>query len=270
MLLILTKYKKNMKKLKIGDKVNDWIVYDGPFIINDKTFYDMQCSICGKIYRFDYRYIIRPTFSKSCRSCSQKKRREVSGVYRKGDKVVNLTILGPKREYKNNTYYQVQCDCGHIYYTGSSKLSTLKSGRGLPYCPACYSIDKKSHKRNTMFSEHISQTVFNHIHKQAILRGIKFDLTPQYLEDLLQKQSFKCALSGIPLTLSLNLHTKEDRKKHTASLDRINSNVGYVEGNIQWVHKDINYMKCDFTQEEFIEYCNKVSNLHANQQLSTK
>jgi hypothetical protein len=44
----------------------------------------------------------------------------------------------------------------------------------------------------------------------------------------------------------------------------IDSSKGYIEGNIQWVHKDINNMKWDFTQEEFINYCKLVANNFKN------
>ena len=45
----------------------------------------------------------------------------------------------------------------------------------------------------------------------------------------------------------------------TASLDRIDSNLGYVKGNVQWVHKHINVMKNIFNQDMFIFLCNQVT-----------
>ena len=51
----------------------------------------------------------------------------------------------------------------------------------------------------------------------------------------------------------------------TASLDRIDSSKGYVPGNIQWVHKDVNWMKGSFTQEYFVNICKKISkNINSN------
>lgn len=258
-----------MKELKIGDKINNWTIIGGPYNENTKKEYDLQCT-CGKINRYSYRYIIKSSFSKSCRSCSQKLRRLEKGEYKEGDKIKNLTILNHRYQYKGNTYFKVRCDCGNVFYTGHSKLYGLKIGKSLPYCKACYSVDKKAHKKSTMVSEHLSVAVFNHIHKQAKERGIYFNLSPEYLEQLLINQNFKCSLSGLPLSLSLGFSTPKDRQFHTASLDRIDSSIGYVEGNVQWVHKIINYMKGTLTQEEFINYCKCVSNLHANQQPSVE
>lgn len=41
----------------------------------------------------------------------------------------------------------------------------------------------------------------------------------------------------------------------TFSLDRIDSKIGYIEGNVQWVHKMVNMCKQHYTQEEFLEMC---------------
>lgn len=49
-----------------------------------------------------------------------------------------------------------------------------------------------------------------------------------------------------------------------ASLDRIDSKKDYTIDNVQWVHKDLNYMKQDFTEEEFINYCKLVVNYALN------
>jgi uncharacterized C2H2 Zn-finger protein len=251
-----------MKTIQIGDKFNDWEVVSGPFFEDAKEKWDLKCTRCSKIYRYDKRYIIRSNFSKACRSCSQLKRNKETGKFRIGEKFQNLTILSEPKLYKGNSYYKVKCDCGHIFRTGHSTLSSKskENSKSLPYCRACFSVDKRAKKRNTMVSDHISQTCYHKIHKQANDRGIKFNVTPQDLEDLLIAQDFKCALSGIKLQLSLNFQKKEDREYHTASLDRIDSTKPYEKGNIQWVHKDINYMKCDFTQKEFLNYCQLIVN----------
>lgn len=78
--------------------------------------------------------------------------------------------------------------------------------------------------------------------------------TPQYLLDLYNKQNGKCALSKI--NLPLNTLSYRDLN---LSLDRIDSNKGYIEGNVQWVDKRINMMKQSFTQDEFIKMCIEVA-----------
>lgn len=253
------------RDLKIQNQVNNWTIIDGPILQEGSDHWLLKCNICGRETLFDQGYINRSCFSKQCRSCSQKERRKETGKYKLGDKINNLTIIGPPTQYKFNTYYKVQCDCGHIYHTGHSTFSRKDR---LPYCTQCFNTYTKKPKRSTMYSEHISKSIFIRICRSAKLRGIKFDLLPNDLEEYILNQKFKCALSGIDINITKSFATKENRILNTASLDRIDSSKGYIKGNVQWVHKDINVMKLDLTQEQFINYCKLISNLHANQQPS--
>ena len=57
-------------------------------------------------------------------------------------------------------------------------------------------------------------------------------------------------LSGI----DIGFHDK------TASLDRINPLVGYIMGNVRWVHKIVNKMKGDLSDVEFMNWINLLYN----------
>ena len=52
-----------------------------------------------------------------------------------------------------------------------------------------------------------------------------------------------------------------------SSLDRIDSNKPYIEGNVQWVTVQANRSKHTLSMQELYEFCQKVLN-HANQQPS--
>ncbi len=71
-----------------------------------------------------------------------------------------------------------------------------------------------------------------------------------------EKQQGRCALTGWPLTIDHSSHGGPSTK--TASLDRIDSRLGYEPGNIQWVHKDVNQMKWHLSNDRFIEVCRAV------------
>lgn len=88
----------------------------------------------------------------------------------------------------------------------------------------------------------------------ADARDLEFSVSLDYLEELLVKQEFRCALSGAPLPPRIG------RKKDGASLDRIDSSMGYVVGNVQWVTAKINSMKSNLEQDEFIALCKAVAN----------
>jgi hypothetical protein len=51
------------------------------------------------------------------------------------------------------------------------------------------------------------------------------------------------------------LHFGNNTIRGTASLDRIDSKLGYNINNIQWVHKDVNTIKWDLSHDKFIEIC---------------
>jgi hypothetical protein len=90
---------------------------------------------------------------------------------------------------------------------------------------------------------------------------LDFTLTSEAIFALLEKQGYVCALTGLPIDLA------ESCRKHitgetTASLDRVDSSKGYVAGNVQWLHKDVNKMKWDLSQERFVEICRLVARKH--------
>lgn len=91
------------------------------------------------------------------------------------------------------------------------------------------------------------------IKKSAESRGIEFKLTIEQIWDLFLKQNRKCKLSGLELKFK-----KSHKETNTASLDRIDSKKDYEIDNVQWVHKDVNIMKQDMSDENFIYYCGKV------------
>ena len=67
------------------------------------------------------------------------------------------------------------------------------------------------------------------------------------------KQDKVCKLSGLPIGWA------DIGRNHTASIDRIDSNKGYVLSNIQLVHKDVNVMKSKYDQNYFISTCQLVA-----------
>lgn len=107
-------------------------------------------------------------------------------------------------------------------------------------------------------SEKICITFFKKIQSNAIKRGLSFDLDIDYLWNLFLKQNKKCALTGVDInivnaTISYNYHL------NTASLDRIDSSKGYEKNNIRWVHKAINQIKSDISDNDLIYLCHLIT-----------
>lgn len=134
--------------------------------------------------------------------------------------------------------------CNTIFQTEPTKVAS-----GHTKSCGCASIGKRRGTTN------ISLTYFNAIKNGAKSRNIDFNISIEYIDELLIKQNFKCALSGVALIAG---YVNCRKGEQTASLDRINSYLGYVVDNVQWVHRDINLAKQSFSQEYFIELCKRV------------
>lgn len=127
---------------------------------------------------------------------------------------------------------------------------SLKEGKE---CKSCSNKRPENNKHLGLCMGVLRISFFNKYKSNAALRNIGWNLSVEYAADLLIKQDFKCALTNWDIdALEVN--------KNTASLDRIDSSLGYIEGNVQWVHKMVNMCKQQYTQEEFIEMCESVAN----------
>ncbi len=88
--------------------------------------------------------------------------------------------------------------------------------------------------------------------KQAKCRSKKlyreFAIDEAFVMSLLIAQGSRCALTGQPF-----------KEPSEVSIDRIDSSKGYTADNVQLVLHNINRMKSDFNQEDFITFCQKVA-----------
>lgn len=107
-------------------------------------------------------------------------------------------------------------------------------------------------------SEKICITLFKKYKSNALKRNLDFKLTIDDLWDLFQKQKGKCLLTGVDIKI-LNSSINKNHHLQTASLDRINNDLGYVLSNVRWVHKIINSLKSDLSDEDLISLCYLVS-----------
>lgn len=72
----------------------------------------------------------------------------------------------------------------------------------------------------------ISGQFWKQIKISALSRNLDFQISIEYIWNLFLQQNKKCVLSGLPLEIAKSY---ADKKKTTASLDRIDSSKGYIE-----------------------------------------
>jgi hypothetical protein len=156
------------------------------------------------------------------------------------------------------------CLCGKEFFRRQDYL-TKKLNENKQLSCGCTDTYKRG-KQHCFWAGHedISGGYFSSIKCKARNKNIPFDITIEQAWELFLKQDKKCALTNFPLTFSESRHVEAE--KQTASLDRIDSSKGYIVGNIQWIHKQINYMKHMMSQETFINWCQLVVN-HTSQSI---
>ena len=209
-----------------GDKYNDLEVLQQTSIPRNK--WDCKC-ICGKIINCVGSAIINGR-TKRCVECNNRDKYI-------GTKYGSLTITG-KAERKGKKfkrqYYYYKCDCGktgEIIYSGIGKSKSC----------GCKHSDYAFH-------EEMSAAFFNRIPRGAKERGLEFSVTKDYCWKLFLEQHRKCAITHLDISFGRN------RETTTASLDRKDSTIGYIEENVQWVHKKINMMKWKIHDTTFKEW----------------
>lgn len=135
-------------------------------------------------------------------------------------------------------FFRCVCHCGQLF---SARVTHIGGGR----TTSCGCVRRGNARRNLWkgYGE-ISGDYWWTVQKHARMRNFAFQISIEAAWRLFVKQKSRCALSGVLLTFKPN---------QTASLDRINSKLGYCRGNLQWVHKQVNKMKNNLPQEEFIQ-----------------
>lgn len=161
---------------------------------------------------------------------------------------------------KDRTYRCIcRCDCGNIADCNTNYLM-----RGLTKtcgCKTCiyhrqdYSNNGKNNVKFTGYEE-ILGSKWSSYKCGARKRNLEFNIDIKYAWEIFLKQDRKCFFTGMDISFG---RTNTDFKNNTASLDRLDSKIGYIIGNVVWVHKKINTMKMDLSYNEFIFFCEKVS-----------
>lgn len=183
---------------------------------------------------------------KIVKTVSQKRLRDSRFVDLTGNIYGRLTVLRMNVD-KPYARWLCLCECGNEYVASSHGLKHLKVSQ----CREC------SCPRQPVTQ--LQQAYWSGLKSGAKRRGIKFSITKEYSYRLFLKQRRKCKLSGVDIAFAATSRRHKVNRETTASLDRIDSTRGYIKGNVQWLHKDVNMMKTKLTQDEFKEYCRLIT-----------
>lgn len=185
-------------------------------------------------------------------------------LYNSGTRFGKWEVLSQGQSNSRGLTWSCKCDCGTIRDVPGVALRNGKSAS----C-GCANTDGVISKLWKGHGE-IGHNLWNTILVGATSRGYEITVTIEDIWQLFLDQDRKCALTGIPLEMFLRTTAyrtytnrrggpRGQRVNGTASLDRIDNTKGYIPGNIQWVHKEINRMKGTLTSKQFVEWCKLVA-----------
>lgn len=95
---------------------------------------------------------------------------------------------------------------------------------------------------------------------RARIGKLPFDLTPEYVRELMASQNYRCAVSKIPFHLSRSgVRQSATRLPFRPSIDRIEPALGYVQGNVRVLCFAVNMAISDWGDDVFREICRAVA-----------
>jgi len=155
--------------------------------------------------------------------------------------------LALKKEGKQRCY-----KCKNIYpYTD-------EYFRSKSLCRTCGTIHRKGRYeslRNNLTIEQLIKLRCNQAYQRSCKKGWEFDITPEYLMEIYNKQNGLCYYSGIKMEIALKGYSTNN---YTLSIDRIDSTIGYLSSNIVLCCDAVNTMKMQMETNEFLKICKKI------------
>lgn len=150
------------------------------------------------------------------------------------------------------------CSCGEKIHTKAN------------YCSPC-AVKSNQRCQDKRFAKGWSKSdVYNYRWreknpKKYLLQNAKSSAGKRNLEFELTEDDFEipshCPVFGFELALVADKGTKDNKP----SLDRIDSSIGYVKGNVQVISWRANNLKSNGTLEEFIKLTEFMKNAHRSE-----
>lgn len=161
---------------------------------------------------------------------------------------------------------ECSCDnCGVVFEKPLSELNRNKNLGRMNFCTrSC--VGKNNTKNfgqrlnNYNISKHSDNSRDKYTGLRALLRRIKnkyhdYDVDLDYLKEVWDVQNI-CVYTGVELQLPKWKGINDPL--YTASIDRIESDKGYVKGNIQFISITSNHAKNSMTHEQMIKFCDLI------------
>lgn len=239
---------------KIGKKIGFLEIIDVIYV--EKTIKSKIKSVkfitkcaCGNIVHLDRRELNHSIKKKCSKNCEyyikQRNSSEIGKIFRK------LKVIGFSHQAGKDSelYWNCICECGNTCVYSTKVLHKVQTSCGCE-------LKRNGEKLRKNYKD-ISGSYYGYIKINASRRKLDFSISIKYIYDIYKNQDKKCYFTNLDIPMYPDYYNND-----IGSLDRIDSSKGYIEGNVQWVHKDINFMKWDLTNEQFINYAKYINNFN--------
>ena len=109
----------------------------------------------------------------------------------------------------------------------------------------------------------IHNALFSRWKAGAKSRNYPFTVTIETLQEMLEQQNFKCAYTNMDMLCPKTYNEKREMTSspYLISLDRIDSELGYIDGNVHFVCVWTNKAKGSYAHETFTEILSNFRNI---------
>lgn len=199
----------------------------------------------------------RPPSSKKCTKCKEiKKSIKFHFSNKSFDLLQSWCKDCQRKKNRKRVLVDYECEICHQIFSRIAKSSKFEKTRK-KICNLCANRkiikDNGGHTLNYTGTIHFSGRTIGGWKHSAKRRGHKWEISNKHLEEIYDIQRGLCALSGIKMA-------GEKKDPFRPSIDRKDSDKGYLIDNVQFVCSVINVMKNKLSDDRFIELCKKIAN----------
>jgi len=139
-----------------------------------------------------------------------------------------------------------------IFILDRNNIDRLK-GKGCSSVKAWANGTRKPRNCNKGGSKDLHNALLGRWRTNATSRNYPFTVSVEYLQSLLENQNFKCAYTNIDMLCPKTYNEKREMTSspYLISLDRIDNELGYIEGNVQFVCVWVNKARGSYDNEVF-------------------
>jgi hypothetical protein len=179
------------------------------------------------------------------------KRIESKHSLKKDDKFGRLTIISYTDRPGKKGEYKCECECGNITY---SSTDSLKRGRSRS-C-GCLMKEKASDRFKLPDNLGFIKELYRNYKSSAIRRKYDFNLDISKFRDIIESPCYYCnekdSMGAYGFHKGINYRYN--------GVDRVNNEIGYIDGNVVACCKICNNSKSTLTNKDFKNWILKIYN----------